>query len=163
IEAYFGRPMSKKEATLTYYKQQVAKVLEVEPSQIRDDAFVFGPAAFTVQSHVSAPVAGDASNVHLIGDARGNSHFLASLGKVTGPGAHQMALRQYWTAVSLGLDREIASALLDRRLDAATRVWLKSGLRSFNDPAQPGKLIGEVREPAGHPKAIGSASPDATP
>ncbi|MBA3452341.1 MAG: hypothetical protein H0T42_04510, partial [Deltaproteobacteria bacterium] len=144
IEAYFGRPMSAREATLTYYKQQVAQVLEVDPALIRDDAFVFGPAAFTVQSNVSSPVASDASNVHLIGDARGNSHFFASLGKVTGTGTHQMALRQYWQALAWGLNPDVARALLDRRLDAGTRVWLKSGLPSFNDPSRPGSMIGDV-------------------
>jgi serine phosphatase RsbU (regulator of sigma subunit) len=146
IEAYFGKPMSAREATLTYYKQQVAKVLQVDPSQIPDDGFVFGPAAFKLQSHVTGPVDGNSSNVHLLGDSRGNSHFFASLGKVTGTGAHQMAIRQYYQALSWGLDPTIASALLDRRLDAATRVWLKSGLQSFNDPARKGKLIGELDE-----------------
>ena len=144
IEAYFGRPMPKPEAVLTYYRQQVSKVLGVDPSAIPEKGFVFGPAAFTLQSHVTGAPAADAQNVHYIGDSRGNSHFFASLGKVTGTGAHQMALRQYWQALSWGLDPDVARALLDRRLDAATRVWLKSGLPSFNDPTRFGKMIGEA-------------------
>ncbi len=131
IKAYFGRDMSAKEATLTYYKQQIAKVLEVPPERIPDNAFEMGPAAFTMQSHVSSPVAGDASNVHLIGDSRGNSHFLASLGKVTGTGTHQMAIKQYFQALEWGMNPDVAHALLERRLDAGTRAWLKSGLPSL--------------------------------
>ena len=157
IEAYFGQPMSKKAAVLAYYKQQVARVLEVDPAAIRDDAFVMEPSPFVVQSHVSSGVAADASNVHLIGDARGNSHFFASLGKVTGTGTHQMALGQYWQALAWGLDPDVARALLDRRLDAGTRVWLKSGLPSFTDPTKP-----PPSTLANTPEA-GERSPDTTP
>jgi 2-polyprenyl-6-methoxyphenol hydroxylase-like FAD-dependent oxidoreductase len=154
IEAYFGRPMSEKEATLAYYKQQVAKVLECSPSDIPDNAFELNPTKFTLQSHVSSPVAADASNVHLVGDARGNSHFLASLGKVTGTGTHQMAIRQYYQALAWGLNPDVAVALLERRLDAGTRVWLKSGLPSitgfkYADPDD-GAPVGDAK-PEGNP------------
>jgi hypothetical protein len=48
-----------------------------------------------------------------------------------------MALYQYWQAVQMGFDPELARRLLDHRLDAATRVWLKSGLPYLNDPNNP--------------------------
>lgn len=137
IQKYFGHPMSEKDATAEYYRQQVSRNIGVDASQIGAGGFELGPAAFTLQSHVSTPVADDASNVHLIGDARGNSHFLASLGKVTGTGTHQMALRHYWESLQWGTDPEIASAILDRRLDAGTRTWLKAGLPQFTDPNSP--------------------------
>ena len=150
IENYFGRPMSAKDATAAYYREKVGNLLHVDPAQIGKDGFELGPAPFRLQSHVSGPVANDASNVHLIGDARGNSHFLASLGKVTGTGTHQMALRSYWQALQSGFDPLLASALLDRRLDDGTRVWVKSGLPKFNDhaptPATPGDA--DARMPA---------------
>jgi hypothetical protein len=137
IERYFGQPMSQKEATLTYYKQQIAKVLEISPDDIPNDAFELGPTPFTMQSHVSTPVADDAKNVHLIGDARGNSHFFASLGKGTGTGPHEMAILLYFQALRWGMNPVVARALLDHRLDAATRVWLKSGLPSLTGFAHP--------------------------
>ena len=158
IEKYFGEPMSAKAATLKYYKQQIAKVLEVSPERIPDNAFEMGPAAFTVQSHVSSPVAEDAGNVHLIGDSRGNSHFLASLGKVTGTGTHQMAIKQYFQALDWGMNPDVAHALLERRLDAGTRAWLKSGLPSLTGFKYP-----EGGEPLGGLGSLGHGDEPAVP
>jgi hypothetical protein len=136
IEAYFGHPMSEKQAILAYWKQQIAPLLGVDPGAIPDDAFIFGPGPFLLQSHVAGRPADDATNVHLIGEARGNSHFFTSLGKVTGTGTHQLSLRQFWTAIATGFNERVARAMLDRRLDAGTLAWIKAGLPAFDKPHQ---------------------------
>jgi hypothetical protein len=123
--------------------------MEIPPESLPADGFEFGPAPFRLQSHVAGPPAADATNAHLIGDARGNSHFFASLGKVTGTGAHQMALRRYWESLASGTDPDIARALLERRLDAATRVWLRSGLPSFNG-FEPERPVDPIEDALGH-------------
>ncbi|MBT8467951.1 MAG: NAD(P)/FAD-dependent oxidoreductase [Deltaproteobacteria bacterium] len=130
IKAYFGRSMSKEAAVEAFYVREIAPLLGVKPEVLKGK-FSFGPGPFVLQSHVAGPVAKDARNVHLIGDARGNSHFLTSLGKVTGTGTHQMSMRRYWTALSEGANQKLSRAILDRRLDAGTRAWLKLGLREF--------------------------------
>ena len=91
----------------------------------------YGPHVFTLQSHIAGAGGRGTDNVHLIGDSRGHSHFLTSLGKVTGTGTHQLSLGQYWSSIGNGTTESLARAILDKRLDAGTRAWIKLGYLEF--------------------------------
>jgi hypothetical protein len=131
IAKYFGTPLSEKDAIHRYYAQEIAPMIGVKPEDIKPGDFSFGPGPFVLQSHVSGPPGADASNVITIGDANGNSHFLTSLGNVTGTGTHQLSLRHYWDALAHGADPRTQHAILFRRLANGSRAWIQAGLKEF--------------------------------
>lgn len=133
IESWFGRSLTPKEAVTAYYTQKLSELSRRYSAQEIAQALIWGPHLFTLQSRVSGPVAADAQNMTLLGDSRGNSHFLTSLGRVMG-GEMQIAIRRYVESIQSGTDDRVASALLDRRLDACIRAWLVAGLSEFTEP-----------------------------
>jgi hypothetical protein len=139
IERYFGQRLERKAAIHRYYAQEIAPMIGVRPEDLHETDFSFGPGPFILQSHVSGPPADDATNVQTIGDASGNSHFLTSLGNVTGTGTHQLSLRRFWQALAHGSNERLQRALLARRIEQGTRAWIKAGLREY-DTAGGGNL-----------------------
>ncbi|MBK8010152.1 MAG: NAD(P)/FAD-dependent oxidoreductase [Deltaproteobacteria bacterium] len=142
VQRFFGEALSEDDATRQYFALKVLPLVNrersdrgLEPEDLLAGALPYGPRAFVVQSRIAGQPNADAQNVHCIGDAKGSSHFLASLGASTGMGPDQLALRLYWDACArkgIGGDTALEELALERRLFNNVRHWLDVGLSEFN-------------------------------
>ncbi|MBK8010446.1 MAG: FAD-binding protein [Deltaproteobacteria bacterium] len=142
VRRFFGESLSEEEATRQYFALKTLPLINrgrsdggFEPGDLLNEDLPYGPRMFVMQSRIAGQPDFDAQNVHCVGDAKGFSHFLASLGASTGLGPDQLALGLYWGACGrkrAGRDTVLESMTLDRRLFNNVWHWQNVGLGEFS-------------------------------